>query len=97
MTLLATSRREVTNVTQSKRSCALVREYVLDTLNKGEYPDGLTFKVYIVGCCYILGNEKYWISTDLPDGKYFEVTYNKDKDEFYLDVYVRVHNERIEA
>ena len=88
---------EVTNVTQSKRACGFVRSYVLDTINKGEYPNGLEFKVYIVGCCYILGNEKYWISTDLPDGKYFEVTYNREKDEFYLDVYVRVHNERIEA
>lgn len=97
MTLPTISRRELTNVTQSKRSCSLVREYVLNTRNKGEYPSGLDFKVYIVGCCYILGNEKYWIGTDLPDGKYFEVTYNKEKDEFYLDVYVRVHNERIEA
>ena len=84
-------------MTQSKRSCAIVRDYVLNTRNKGEYPNGLDFKVYIVTCCYILGNEKYWISTDLPDGKYFEVTYKKEKDEFYLDVYVRVYNERIEA
>lgn len=73
-----------------------VREFVDSTLNKGEYPNGKEYKVYIVACSYILGNEKYWISTDLPDGKYFEVTYNSDKNEMYIDVYVRVHNHRME-
>ncbi len=76
-------------------ACKLVRERVLETLNKGEYPNGKEFKVYIVGCVYILGCEKYWISTDLPDGKYFEVTYNTRTNEFYLDEYVRIYNRAI--
>ena len=80
----------------SKRACELVRELVNDITNKGQYPNGIDFKVYIIACTYILGNEKYWISTDLPDGKYFEVTYNDDKKEFYVDVYVRVINKKIE-
>ena len=79
----------------SKEACRIVRNRVNSTLNKGEYPDGLSYKVYIVIATYILGNEKYLISTDIPDGKYFEVTYNANKDEFYLDEYVRVYNERI--
>ena len=79
----------------SKEACKLVRERVESTLNKGQYPNGTTFKVYIVISTYILGNEKYLISTDLPDGKYFEVTYNTLDDEFYLDEYVRVYNEAI--
>ena len=77
------------------KACALVRERILETLNKGEYPNGKDFKVYIVACSYILGCEKYWISTDLPDGKYFEVTYNVQKHEFYLDEYVRIYNRAI--
>lgn len=82
-------------MTHTNDACGIVRRWVQQTRNKGEYPLGLDFKVYIVSCTYVLGNEKYWISTSLPDGKYFEVTYNKEKDEFYLDVYVRVHNEAV--
>lgn len=74
---------------------AAVRRFVDSTINPGQYPDGLDYKVYIVACSYILGSEKYWLSTSLPDGKYYEVTYNGDTDELYLDVYVRVHNEAI--
>lgn len=81
----------------SGKAIDAVRQFVDNTLNKGEYPDGLEYKVYIVNCSYILGNEKYWISTDLLDGRYFEVTYNDAKDEMYLDVYVRVHNECLEV
>ena len=76
-------------------SIAAVRRFIDSTINPGQYPDGIDYKVYIVACSYILGNEKYWLSTSLPDGKYFEVTYNGDTDELYLDVYVRVHNEAI--
>ena len=80
-------------VTHKTKAISAVRSFVNSTINKGEYPNGLSYKVYIVACSYILGNEKYWISTDIPDGKYFEVTYNAIKNELYLDVYVRVHNE----
>lgn len=38
---------------------------------------------------------KFLITTDLPDGRYFEVTFNAFEEEFYLDVYVRIHNEDI--
>ena len=79
----------------SKEACRIVRKRIKDNLNKGTYSDDFTFKVYIVIATYILGNEKYLISSDIPDGKYFEVTYNVDKDEFYLDEYVRIYNERI--
>ena len=72
---------------------AAVRQFADSTINPGQYPDGLDYKVYIVACSHILGNEKYWISTSLPDGKYYEVTYNSVADELYLDVYVRIHNE----
>jgi hypothetical protein len=32
------------------------------------------------------------ISSDLLDGKYYELTYNGDKSEWYLDVYVKLEN-----
>lgn len=42
--------------------------------------------IFIVWSSYILGNRKYLIGTS-DTNKYFEVTYNKTKDEWYLDVY----------
>lgn len=80
-------------MTHKNDAIACVRDFVDSTINPSQYPDGLEYKVYIVACSYILGNEKYWISTDIPDGKYYEVTYNANKGEMYLDVYVRVHNQ----
>lgn len=71
---------------------AKVREFALDTRNKGQYPTATDFAVVTVWKCYILGNMKLLITTSLPDGKYYEVTYDFGKDSMYFDVYVRVHN-----
>lgn len=46
--------------------------------------------IYVVSHSYILGNQKALISTTLPDGKYYEVTYNAEKEEMYVDCYVRL-------
>ena len=35
------------------------------------------------------------ISTRLPDGMYYEVTYNKDNDSMYLDAYKKFDNVEI--
>lgn len=47
--------------------------------------------IFIVWMCYILGNRKYFIGTT-NTYKYFEVTYNKTKDEWYIDVYNKIDN-----
>lgn len=46
--------------------------------------------VYVVLYAYVLGNQKATLSTMLPDGKYYEVTYNSEKDEMYIDCYVKL-------
>ena len=46
--------------------------------------------IYITSFSFVLGNMKALLSTNLPDGKYYEVTYNKEKREMYTDCYVRV-------
>jgi hypothetical protein len=51
--------------------------------------------IYFVNCSYVLGNIKGWLSTTLPDGKYYEVTYNNEKKEMYVDAYTRIHQEVI--
>lgn len=71
----------------------MVRQYALDHLDKSDnIPD---FDVYVVWQCYILSNAKWLLSTTLLDGMYYEVTYNKAKDEFYLDAYKKFENKCI--
>ena len=48
--------------------------------------------VYVVWMCKTLQNNKALLSTDIEDGMYYEVTYNGDKEEFYLDVYRKMEN-----
>lgn len=52
-------------------------------------------EIYAVWLCKILQNNKGLFSTDIEDGKYYEATYNGDKDELYLDTYVKSKNECI--
>lgn len=48
--------------------------------------------VYVVWCCKTLQNNKALLSTTVTDGMYYEITYNGDKDEFYLDAYKKWEN-----
>jgi hypothetical protein len=48
--------------------------------------------VFIVWFSKTLQNWKALVSTTIPDGKYYEVTHNGDKDETYLDIYVKLDN-----
>ena len=48
--------------------------------------------VYVVWCCKTLQNNKALLSTTVTDGMYYEITYNGDKDEFYLDAYKKLEN-----
>lgn len=45
--------------------------------------------IYEVTHSCVLGYQKAMISTPLPDGKYYEVTYNKTHNLMYVDCYVR--------
>lgn len=49
--------------------------------------------VYVVWSCKTLQNAKALLSTNIPDGMYYEVTYNGDKEEMYIDSYRRIDNE----
>jgi len=51
--------------------------------------------VFIVWFCKTLQNWKALVSTVLDDGMYYEVTYNGDKEETYLDAYKKSENVRI--
>ena len=47
----------------------------------------------MVWYCSVLGNHKCLISTTVPDGMYYEVTYNSNTGEIYLDAYKKWKNE----
>ncbi len=51
--------------------------------------------VYIVWFCKTLQNWKALVSTNVSDGMYYEITYNGDKMETYLDAYKKWENVRI--
>ena len=53
--------------------------------------------IYVVWFCKTLQNWKALISTTLPDGMYYEVTYNGDKKEIYLDAYKKFENKHIKV
>ena len=48
--------------------------------------------VYVVWFSKTLQNWKALVSTTVPDNKYYELTYNGDKGETYVDVYVKLEN-----
>lgn len=50
-------------------------------------------QVYVVWFAYVMGGWKAIVSTTIADGRIYEVTYNKAKDETYVDVYIKHRQE----
>lgn len=72
------------------KALEIVRNYITEHLDKSdEMP---TFEVYTVWKSKALQNWKYLISSTLFDGMYYELTYNGDKKEWYLDAYKKFEN-----
>ena len=68
----------------------IVLEYITKHLDKSDpLPE---FSAYIVWKAKALQNWKYLISSTLSDGMYYELTYNGDKHEWYLDAYKKFEN-----
>lgn len=49
-------------------------------------------EIFIVWISKILQNNKALVSTTMQGSPYYEITYNGDKDEFYIDKYVKESN-----
>lgn len=73
-----------------EKAIAIVTDYILEHLDKSDnLPE---FSVYTVWKAKALQNWKYLISSTLYDGMYYELTYNGDKQEWYLDAYKKFEN-----
>lgn len=73
----------------------IVTEYIMEHLDKSDPKP--TFEVYTVWKSKALQNWKYLLSSTLFDGMYYELTYNGDKKEWYLDAYKKFENRVIPA
>ena len=74
-----------------EKALSIVKEYALEHINS-TVDDLSKFCVFIVWKCKTLQNWKYLISTNLLDMRYYELTYNGDRSEWYLDVYDKIEN-----
>ena len=81
-----------------KKFSALARRLVAEHSNEVNPNHQITpDDVYIVWMCKTLQNSKAMLSTPVPDTRYYEVTYNGDKEEVYLDAYVKEQNSCIKV
>ena len=72
-----------------------VAEYTNAHLDKTDSKQITADDVFIVWQCKVLQNSKAMASTTLFDGMYYELTYNGDKKELYLDAYKKWENQCI--
>ena len=70
----------------------IVFNYVKNHIDKTDNIKFTLDDVYVVWFCKTLQNWKILISTTLPDGIYYEITYNGDTNETYVDVYKKWEN-----
>ena len=68
---------------------ATVVKYVNDRTDGNQITED---DVFIVWLCKTLRNSKAMVSTTLFDGMYFELTYNGEKNELYVDAYKKSEN-----
>ena len=73
------------------------RQLVADFSNEKNEQQLKAEEVYVVWACKTLQNNKALLSTNIPDGRYYEVTYNGDKDEIYFDSYLKEKNIKFAA
>ena len=75
------------------------KQLVVDFFNEEvDKTDGFVLTVddvYIVWWSKTLQNWKALVSTTVSDGMYYEVTYNGDKQETYIDAYKKWKNKRV--
>lgn len=75
----------------------LVKDYANEHLDKSDNVVVEEKDVFVVWICKTLQNNKALLSTTLLDEMYYEITYNGDKKEIYLDAYKKFENRAIKV
>ena len=70
----------------------IVVKYFKDHADKTDQKQITEEDVFIVWSCKVLQNNKALVSTTVPDGMYYEITHNGDKNETYVDAYKKWEN-----
>mgnify|MGYP003303919105 FL=1 len=73
----------------------IVAQYANEHMDKSDGKQITENDVFIVWMCKTLQNSKAMVSTTLFDGMYYELTYNGNKKELYLDAYKKWENKCI--
>ena len=85
---------------KTKDFVALCKKTVADYFNahkdKTDNAEISDADVFVVWSCKTLQNNKALLSTPVPDGMYYELTYNGDKHQLYLDAYKKWENQCID-
>ena len=71
---------------------SVIVDYFNENVDKTDNTSITKNDVYVVWYCKTLQNHKALLSTTVPDGMYYECTYNGDKKELYLDAYKKWEN-----
>ena len=69
-----------------------VCDYANEHLDKSDNTQITEKDVSIVWSCKTLQNNKALLSTTLHDGMYYELTFNGNKNELYVDAYKKFEN-----
>lgn len=83
------------NKAMMDKAIGIVKDYYNSRVEKTDDFRITEEDVFIVWFCKTLQNWKALVSTTVSDGMYYEVTYNGDKRETYLDAYKKWENVRI--
>lgn len=89
--MLSTSVNEAM-LSKAKR---LVVEYFNQRAEKTDHFNITEDQVFVVWFCKTLQNWKALVSTTISDGMYYEISYNGDKKEAYIDAYKKWENVRV--
>ncbi|MFY3741622.1 MAG: hypothetical protein HMLIMOIP_002080 [Candidatus Nitrosomirales archaeon] len=80
--------------TFQQKAIRLITNYVEEHFDKSD-PQAPYYEVYVVWFSKTLQNWKALLSTTLPDQMYYEVTYNGDLGETYIDAYKKIENMKV--
>jgi hypothetical protein len=82
----------VRKLTYQEAAKQIVADYFNAHVDSTDKTSITSDNVYIVWFCKTLQNWKALASTDVSEGRYYEITHNGDKDETYVDVYKKWTN-----